>query len=1810
MKDETIERVAVVGMAGRFPGAADVESFWRNLVAGVESVRFFTDAELAAAGIPKSEYTHPDYVKGRGVVDDIDLFDAGYFDIGAREASLTDPQHRLFLETAVTALESAGYDPDRTGGTVGLFAGAGVNAYWLTNLSRHDVSKTVGAYELFIGNDKDFIPTRTSYKLDLKGPSMNVSTACSTSLVAVHLACQNLLTFQCDMALAGGVSLFSRQIMGYRYQVGMILSPDGRTRPFDAAASGVTPGGGVGLVVLKRLGDAVADGDTILAVIRGTAVNNDGAAKAGFTAPSVDGQAAVIRDAMAMADVEPEEVGYVEAHGTATPIGDPIEIAALKQVYRGVATGACRIGSVKSNIGHADAAAGAAGLIKTVMALKERKLPATLHYTAPNPNAGLADSPFAVVDRLTDWASDRPRIAGVSSFGIGGTNAHVIVEEAPSPTPSGPSRPRQIVVLSAKSDTALAAVEKRFVDHIGSTDDPVADVAYTHNVGRRRLPVRSAYIVGDGAPVNVAAGTDRRVDRPVVFMFTGQGGQRSGMGRGVYAQEPVYRAAFDEAAALFAAEGIDVPSLVDGPAGRLTETGAAQPALFAVEYALAKLWMSFGIVPAAMIGHSVGEIVAAALSGALSVGDAVRLVAVRSAAMNACPAGAMTGVEADESMVAPHIGADLVVAAVNADNVTVVAGPVAAVAAFEAVMAERSIPCRRLRTSHAFHSPAMASAAEAVAAVGAPMNRPSIPYISNVTGGWIGPDELADPGYWGRHLVGTVRFDRGIATLADNDDYLFLEVGPGAALTRLVSRRGLTGVATLPYDAETVDEPAALMTAVGRLWTVGAPVDWSGYYADESRRRVAVPTYPFERRRYWIEPDEALARADTVTWVPSWRRLPAASPSPVAGPVMVIGNDDPLAAAVTAAFAATPLRPGATFARADDGYRLPMGEAAAWERLADTLSHPPATVIHLLQCGPTVDETNVDGFYSLVQMARAFDTRWPGAPCRIVVVTRHGADVTGADPVAPLRAISRGPVNVIGQEMPSMTLRLVDMDEPDADAIVAEVGCDEPLVARRGKSRWAAAWEPAPLPEAVGRAAWLREGGVYLITGGTGALGGEAAVALARACGASVALLGRRPLTTEERTPVSRADALAIADHEVRARKTHTVVDLASLGDFLPRIETLCVLYAYDYLAASGLAWNEGERLSLTAIKRRLRALPKFEKFVDRFVGMLVEDGYATREGDAVEVLIARHRAPRSAELLAEMRRDYPAFDGIFALLDRCVASYRKALSGDIEAIGVLYPDGSSDMKAAAIEAAAAHSYHDLYIDVLCSHIEAKARSAGDRPLRILEIGAGTGVVTRKLWPRLAGFGVDYWATDLGASFVGDLAKAAAAAGYDFVTCKTLDITADPTAQGIDVDAFDVVFGLDVVHATPDVTKTLRRMGETLRPGGALYLLESVVSWRWYDMVWGLAEGWWYFDDADLRSGVPLLTADKWLIALRRAGLIDAASYPADPAGCDCALLAAYKPEGVTTDIGRRIEEAGGRWMSVAVDVADREGLAAAVTAVEERFGPIDGVIHAAGLEATAMVATNAADKAAAEFAAKIDGTRHLVDLFAERELDFMLLYSSLSSVVGGLGQAGYAAANAYLDATAVSRPRTVSIGWERWRGMGAARTLEERIGGAADEGGIDAAQGVALFERIVADRGANPHIVVSVADLPGLIRRARIIDAAAYERKVETAPVAAAVDYVPCVTETQRQVAAIWSETLGERRIGVDDDYTRLGGDSLVGIRILARIKETYGVTLPMRALFEAPTVGQLAARVEILLGGASTVGVEAGDAMEEGTL
>jgi acyl transferase domain-containing protein/acyl carrier protein len=1221
--DSELDRhVAVVGMAGRFPGAGDVAQFWRNLCDGVESISFFSTEEMIAAGVDPEVATSPSYVPARPVLDDITGFDAGFFGLSPRMAALTDPQQRLFLEVCWEALEQSGYCRPEHRGRVGVFGGCNLSTYLLGMADKFDSDEDVSTYELVMGNDKDALTTTVSYLFDLRGPSVAVQTFCSTSLVAVHTAIRSLRAGDCEMALAGGVSIRVPDRIGHLHSPGGMESPDGHVRTFDAQARGSMFGDGATVVVLKRLRDALRDGDHIWSVIRGSALNNDGAAKVGYTAPSVGGQAAVIADALVDARVTAEDIGYVEAHGTATELGDPIEVTALTRAFGPTRERQyCPIGSVKTNIGHLDRAAGTAGLIKTSLVVRSGVIPPTLHYTSPNPQIDFANSPFYVNAALNPWRSDpeRPRIAGLNSLGMGGTNVHVVVQEPPArPAPPAPDpgtgRRYQVLPVSARTAEAADEAVRRLGAHLREQPElRLADVAYTLQVGRKTFEHRRVAVAADAAgAVATLTGADGappvagRVDsvqgRPVAFLFTGVGEQYPGLVGELYRREPVFRATLDECLAPLAEllPDVDVADLLTGARGggpdlaallgrggttdpraeRLRRTEVVQPVLFAVGYALATTLVSWGVRPTLMLGYSLGEYVAACLSGVLSPTDALALVAYRARLIAGLPRGAMAAVPLAADALRQRFdlaGRGVDVAAVNGPEVTVVAGPPAAVDALAADLAAADVPCRPLETSHAFHSRMLAPiAAELTAWIAAHvrLNPPTVPYLSNVTGGRADAELVCDPAYWARHMCEPVQFAAAAAELLADEQLAVVEVGPGQSLGALLRgagappQRWATITATLPAAGDPRPADAVLADCLGRLWLLGVEVDWTAHhgrdradcpeYAGAAPGRIPLPTYPFQRQRYWIPRTAPGARREATAelppagnpleefdripllpeerWIhqPVWRQTVAPAPAADAPGSWLVysrpGTADGVLAELRAAAGrtgarVTVVRPGPVFRAAGSEYTVRPGDLADTLELLRGLRADGTRlerVVHLWTLDePTgeLPDTLALGLHTLVALARSASERgldgWT-----LDMVTSGAQRVLDDRELRPDAATLAGPSMVVPMEYPTVTTRLIDVPPDGAPAdVVAELfrPVTDRTVALRGGRRWLLGYEVVPPPAEERTAAVLRERGVYLITGGLGGIALGLAEQLARQCRARLVLLGRTGLPDPRR---------------------------------------------------------------------------------------------------------------------------------------------------------------------------------------------------------------------------------------------------------------------------------------------------------------------------------------------------------------------------------------------------------------------------------------------------------------------------------------------------------------------------------------------------------------------------------------------------------------------------------------------------------------------------------------------------------------------
>ncbi|MBN0047120.1 acyltransferase domain-containing protein [Streptomyces actuosus] len=861
--------VAVVGMAGRFPGAPDVERFWENLLAARETVTVLPD---------RADPAHPDFVPAYGVLEDAGDFDAAYFGLSAHDALITDPQQRLLLECAHEALERAGHGGvDRP--VTGVYVGAGGNGYAEAVRARSDEMPFLDEWRLRQATAPDFAATRIAYHLDLTGPAMTVQTACSTSLVAVHLAVQALLNGECDLALAGGATV-APHVPAMRYTPGGIVAADGHCRAFDADSDGTVAASAVGVVVLRPLADALADGDHVHAVIRGSAVNNDGRHKAGFTAPSVVGQAEVVRTAHEVAGIDPREVGYVEAHGTGTALGDPIEVAALTRAF-GSGEGRqapCLIGSVKTNIGHADAAAGVTGFIKTVLSVEHGVVPATLHYRRPNPAVDFTTSSFEVSGTTRAWPTDGHRIAGVNAVGVGGTNAHVVLEQAPHREESAPSTRHRLLLVSGRTPAAAEAAADCLADHLAAHPGThLGDAAWTLQDGRTHHAHRR-FVVASGTQDAVSALRGRATtcvagalsDAELVFMYPGQGGQHVGMAAGLYDGEPAFRRSLDELAdAVTGSLGVDLRDVLyprtdaerAGAAERLATMEVGQPAVFAVQYATTRLLDSWGLRPTAVTGHSLGAYAAACAAGVFAPADAARLVAERGRLLGTVPAGAMAAVRLPEEEVLGLLPADLTVGAVNGPGQCTVTGPAASVARFVQVLTDRGSEARVLRIATAGHSPLVDPVtrvfAEAVEAL--PRERPTLPVLSDTTGAWADQEAVRTSRYWVRHMREPVRFGEALDTLFGDPDRVLVDVGPGRTLATLTRQHAAYDskqavVRLAPHPAEEASETAVLLAGVGEMWARGAHPDFAALQGDGPRRRIALPTYPFERRRHLVPP--------------------------------------------------------------------------------------------------------------------------------------------------------------------------------------------------------------------------------------------------------------------------------------------------------------------------------------------------------------------------------------------------------------------------------------------------------------------------------------------------------------------------------------------------------------------------------------------------------------------------------------------------------------------------------------------------------------------------------------------------------------------------------------------------------------------------------------------------------------------------------------------------------------------------------------------------------------------------------------------
>ncbi|MFB2970446.1 beta-ketoacyl synthase N-terminal-like domain-containing protein [Aerosakkonema sp. BLCC-F183] len=1913
--DELQQAIAIIGMAGRFPGAKNVDEFWQNLRDGVESISFFSDEELQASGIDYALLKNPHYVKAKGVLEEIELFDAGFFGINPREAAITDPQHRLFLESAWSALENAGYNPETYQGSIGVYAGVGMSGYLLNNLySNPEVIHSVGAYQLLISNDKDFLPTRVSYKLNLKGPSVNIQTACSTSLVATCLACQSLLNYQCDIALAGGVSISVPSKIGYLHQEGMILSPDGHCRAFDAKAQGTVNGNGVGIVVLKRLEDAIADGDSIHAVIRGFAINNDGCLKVGYTAPSIDGQAEAIAQALAMAEVDPETINYIEAHGTGTPLGDPIEIAALTQAFRANTEkkGFCAIGSAKTNIGHLDTAAGVTGLIKTVQALKHKLLPPSLHFEKPNPRIDFANSPFFVNAKLSEWQRNgTPRRAGVSSFGIGGTNAHVVLEEAPILEPSGDSRPWQLLVLSAKTESAIDTATANLVEHLNNYPEiNLADAAYTLGIGRKAFNHRRILVCQDREDAVTALSQldAKRVftnfgevkNRPVAFMFSGQGSQYANMAAELYQLEPIFREEIDFCAeflipylgldlrdVLYAseeqAEQLDISrkesqrqagclSHKNFWRGLLQQTAIAQPALFAIEYALAKLWMSWGVHPQGAIGHSIGEYVAACLAGVFSLEEALSLVAVRGKLMQQMLPGSMLAVPLTAQQVQPLLDNELELAAINAPSLCVVSGATDAIEALQQKLLEKGVECRRLHTSHAFHSQMMEPILEVFTEQVKKVNlkAPQIPYISNVTGTWIAAEEATNPHYWARHLRQTVLFSSGLQTLWQESDWVLLEIGPGKTLTTLAKQHldkvsDRIVVSSLRHPQDRQSDVTFLLNTVGKLWLSGIQIDWSGFYSQEKRDRVPLPTYPFERQRYWIEPPKIVGDKNNNS-VPEWTSILEAAKIQALAEISKFDNPTYLRKKecldrLCIAYMNLALRELGAFSNPNEKYSL--------EELCDRFPILPRhKQLISVWLKTLVEERQLqeDGekFTNLVTISpdsinaleEELKAKWADTPEWAEVIQTYRQKlvpilVGKEDPLQLIFSESFYDVaESIGRALPLLPYhnnilrtslqQLVKSLSPQVNLRILEIGAGMGLtttellpvlppqqtnyiftdVARFFLDKAKQKFSDYPHvqyrlldieqpPEKQGYEAHsfdvIIAAQVLHVTRNI-----EESLAHIRSLLAPDGLLliwevtqaqmdynitdglMMKPLSDGERT---QGNPFLSKKQWIEALRNHGFVDIAVFPetDVLGHHILLAKASASADIAAPSAFTvyreNAVEKAEVAFGKKAKiaewfytpswqRSLPpKPDKLINRQSWLLFVDecGFGEKlvkkleqENQDVIVVKAGNEFISHSDIVytinPQQRDDYEAL----------LKEVRKVNKTPQKIVHLWSVTPNNELEIASLEASQNLGFYSLLFLA-----QALGKQDFSEEIEIAVISNNMQEVTGDeiLCPQKA--------TILGPCKV-------IPQEYLNISCRSIDVVLPEAGNRQREKIADYLFA-EITAKSSDLVIAYRGNHRWVQTFESVQLdSEEKLNLR---------EGGVYLITGGL-GGIGLVLAEYLAEKVQaKLVLIARSHFPAKHEWQQW-LASHEEKDSISCKIRKlqQIESLGAEVLVASADVANLEQMQQVIANACDRFGTINGVIHAAGISPGGMIQLKTKENLANLLAPKVKGTLVIDALLKDFNLDFLILCSSLNSFIAGLGLVDHCGANAFLDAFAHYNTTkcdrfTISVNWDGWQEVGQAAnsaTSEQlkKWREASFKQGIFPQEGIEAFKRILGT--TLPQIMVSTQDFIIRFQQYKASKELQHlqsqketkQSKLLNSRPQLNTAYVTPRDRIEQTIAEIWQQSLGIDKIGIYDDFFELGGDSLLAIHLIAKISEATNTKLSAHSLIDAPTIADLA--------------------------
>ncbi len=1830
--------VAVIGIACRFPGANNSDEFWNNLKNGVEAISFFSEEEVIKSGVSEQIAKDPTLIKAFGVLDNSDKFDAEFFGLSPREAELIDPQSRLFLECAYEALEDSAYDSERVEGRVGVYASASISSYLIKNLlSNKDKLISIGGLSAQLGNDKDHVPTRVSYTLNLKGPSIAIGTACSSSLVAVHLACQGLLDYHCDMALAGGVTVHANQMEGHIYSDEGIASPDGHCRTFDSRSSGTVFGNGVGIVVLKRYEDAIKDKDNIYAIVLSSAVNNDGAARVSYNAPGIDGQSEVISEAHNLAEIELETISYIEAHGTATKLGDMIEIEALKKAFRNsdIIKPFCALGAVKSNVGHLDSAAGIAGFIKTVLALKNKQIPPSLHYEQQNPSININKSPFYINNKLVEWETlGTPRRAGVSSFAMGGTNAHVILQEAISDPINEHDNKPYIVPISAKTENALNLYKKSLLEEITKSNRTIAEIAYTLQMGRKALKYRDAIVVNNTEQLISKLGSHKTNKKynaitersnGIVFMFSGLGSHYENMGIDLFNTNEVFRQNLIECSNVFQqitgenlldviypsgtnivrsnkSTTIDFLKMVRGNVSeeksvvKLNKTKYTHSAIFSLEYALTKLCYEVGLKPAALIGHSIGEYTALCISGAINLYDALKVVIRRAEILENAPYGEMITVDAVENQISTFLNESLSIAAINDSSTCVIAGAKKDVDKLKESLDMNGIVYRVIKSEKAFHSKLLDDKKSALGEIfnGVSFNKIQIPIVSSMTGKWLSDEGIADSEYWVNQTTKTVRFYEGIKNLFEENYKNFLEIGAGQNLAGFVSKSNpkndgakinVQTVMKNIYDSMTDDE--YFMKTVAKMWINGSNINWESFYKKNRPSRISLPTYPFEHKSFWIAEkkislkDEQIKErreVSNVSWKRSYRKDVIHQEDAGTDCWVIFKPKESDITSFTDRLSKTNIDYIVVHLGSENKiepqkkYEINITKKNCFDLLFKELYKTKDVYKNFVYIPiPGLEGEIILNKNQVLITELLRNLLMLNDNITLSFILKNAFNIIGYEEISNSASGLFGLINSISSEYTKLNTYCFEYDKNNIKLDEYYSNIISSVLYKTNET----------VSAYRGKFKWI----IFNDDIQYNSLSKEVSK------NETILVLGDNKLKKSlvEELSKNKNQRILIGDEnennsqfesliemlENRLENKLAIDDKTNSFGMQEEVDKLCGLLAINFITKYFGLLN-GDTITISELNAKI--LSKHKRFLDYLLKIASEDKYLIIEGNKVVVLDGLVDELKLIDLIERIKNEYHQMAGIVEILEYSFSKYADVFSGKMENIDVYNSDEVEIFNENFNNSPLRFGKQKVYINLAKELLKEVIEINKDKKINILEVGAGSGRLTSYLLNDLSNYNIDYTFTDIGKSFLTDAKRLSELLNIEFMNCKKFDISKDPFIQGFEKAKYDIILVYDVLHATENIVDTLKNLELITAPGGIMINIEAVNPTRWSNMSWGFQPGWWSFNDSRNESMNPLLTLDQWSEALSSFDFSYKETFPKEAErrnSCDFGLI-------VTQKKGTNLEQKLG-------NIQELDNL----KDVQKKNNRDDSYVQIDLSNKNALIKQFVDIK---EKYGKLDSIYLCERNYTNMPIvmrDYEYVNDSIDYEINKFE----ILINSIKESGVLKNKLNVLFEKTKSRLFADESIIGEYVNAFANQLDFDISTMFCYIEDL------NRVNINRIIDILDSVSRTKLYYedivndknnyACTTEDKEHNSYIRPNISDILVKPENivEEKLAKIWEMMFGINEVGINDSFFELGGDSLMATKIINRIKQQFNIIIKLKDFFENPTIKGVSEKIENIL-------------------